>query len=67
MSRSRKAPIWTQGYKGTWRKVAKRLSNKKVRNQAKIANGKSYKKIYESWNIVDFKFVDKKNPKARRK
>ena len=64
MSRSKKAPYWTEGYKGTWRKHAKRKANKAVR---KDKTGAKPKKLYNPWDICDFKFEDKKNPKASRK
>jgi hypothetical protein len=66
MSRSKRAPIWTEGYDGSTRKRRKRRANKRVRT-ADIADGAAYKKVSNSWNICDFKFYDKKNPKAGRK
>lgn len=39
-------------------KFGQRQANKKVRRTLQdIPNGKAYKKIYESWNICDYKFV----------
>lgn len=53
MSRSyKKNPIVKDGHSG---KFGKRLANRKVRHCKKdIANGKAYKKIFESWDIHDF-------------
>ena len=54
MSRSyKKNPILTDGRNGqVW---AKRLANKKVRKYKKqLANGKSYRKLFESWDIHDW-------------
>lgn len=67
MSRSKKAPIWTEGYGGNWRRVAKRLSNKKVRRAAKLKSGMAYRRVYDSWLVCDWKFYDGKSQKARRK
>jgi len=33
------------------------LANKRVRMTKDVANGKSYKKIFESWDISDYKFL----------
>jgi hypothetical protein len=54
MSRSyRKHPINTDGRDG--RVTQKRWANKKVRRyKNKIANGKAYKHIFESWEIHDY-------------
>lgn len=53
MSRSyKKNPIYTDHRSG---KQAKRFANKKVRKyNRKIANGKSYRKIYNSYDIHDY-------------
>lgn len=67
MSRSYKKPYWTQGYKSNARKKSKKETNNRVKNTEDIANGKAYRKVYNPWDIVDWKFEDKKNPKARRK
>lgn len=51
MSRSHKKPFVKCGFFGS-----KRLANKKVRRyKYGISNGNSFKKIYESWDIVDYK------------
>lgn len=54
MSRSYKhVPCWTDHTKGE-----KRLANKKVRRSSDlIPSGNFYKKIYCSWNICEFRFV----------
>lgn len=36
---------------------AKRQANKKVRRTPGISSGGSYKKVYDPWNICDFKFL----------
>lgn len=55
MSRSyKKNPIVKDGRSG---KVGKRFANKKVRRyKGEIANGKAYKRLYESWDIHDYAF-----------
>ena len=54
MSRSyKKSPVYTDRPHGA--KYWKRVSNKKVRRyKGKLANGKAYKKIYDSWEIHDY-------------
>lgn len=61
MSRSRrKTPYLTDGQDSAGvRKLARRLANRKVRRQKDLASGGAYKRVYESWNICDYKFLDK--------
>lgn len=67
LSRSRKKnPHYTQGEGGKYRKTAKRYANKAVRNADDIASGKAYRKEFNSWDIVDFKFRSDEE-KAKRK
>lgn len=57
MSRSRrKNLILTDGYGGKARKLAKHRANRSVRKAKDISNGKAYKKEYETYNIIDWKF-----------
>ncbi len=58
MSRSYRKPYATEGYGGKWRKLAKRLSNKKVRRViGEIPDGKAYiKHGLNPWDICDWKF-----------
>lgn len=60
MSRSRKKPYYTDN--GPARKIKKRQANKRVRAAKVVADGNSFKKHLESWDICDFKFysTDKK-------
>jgi predicted MPP superfamily phosphohydrolase len=53
MSRSyKKTPIIKDHDSG---KVGKKLANRKVRRyKEKIANGKAYKKVFNSWDIHDY-------------
>jgi hypothetical protein len=39
------------------RRYAKRQANKKVRRTKNIPNGCAYRKVYNPWNIVDFRWV----------
>ena len=55
MSRSyKKNPIYTDGRTPTPKKI-KRIANKKVRHTKNLADGKAYRKVFESWNIHDYK------------
>jgi len=56
MSRSYRQPYITQGYGGKARRFYKRLANKAVRRTKNIVNGGTYRKVYCSWMICDFKF-----------
>lgn len=57
MSRSRKktpCASYAFGHRKWWKKK----SNKKVRNQEELADGRSYKKVYDlEWNIDDYKEI----------
>ncbi|MBE1444768.1 hypothetical protein [Paenibacillus sp. OAS669] len=61
MSRSRKhAPVWTDHHTpGT--RWAKRQANKAVRRYTNdLPNGKGYRKVYNPWNICDYRFFKTK-------
>jgi hypothetical protein len=60
MSRSRRVPWITDGYKGSKRKqFFKNYANKVVRKSRDIPNGKAYKKFFCSYDICDYKwYVD---------
>ena len=55
MSRSYRKPIAVDGYKSKWKPKAKQLANRAVRRE-ELKSGGSYKKVYNSWNICDYKF-----------
>jgi hypothetical protein len=58
MSRSyKRTPGYTCGYGGMYRRFAKRLANKRVRKNNDISNGSSFRKLYESWDICDYRFL----------
>lgn len=67
MSRSRRAPWWTCGYGGIYRRFAKRQANKRIRKLLDIIGGCYYKRLYCSWDICDYKFYEPENKKVRRK
>jgi hypothetical protein len=68
MSRSKRAPWWTCGYGGTWKRYAKRQANKRVRRLKELWDGMIYKRFYSSWDICDFKILDTQDDsKVRRK
>ena len=51
MSKSYKFPM----YKLKNDTFFKRLANSEVRKHAVLPNGKSYKKVFNSWDICDYK------------
>jgi hypothetical protein len=72
MSRSfKKIAGFVDHGRNTWQD--KRIASKKVRNTQDVINGAMYKKVYCSWEICDFKFLEfcdprlKEDYKARRK
>lgn len=54
MSRSYKKHA---GVKDPANKEMKKFANKKVRHSNDVPNGKSYKKMFESYNISDFNWL----------
>lgn len=54
MSRSYKKHA---GIKDPANKGMKKFANKKVRHSNDVPNGKSYKKMFESYNISDFSWL----------
>lgn len=69
MSRSYRKPVAKDGYGSKWKKKAKRHANRRVRRADEVADGGSYRKEYNSWDICDFKFEITQGPdkKNRRK
>lgn len=64
MSRSWKKNAYVKDGEGTkGKKKEKRLANRRVRSEDEIADGGSFKKVSESWDICDFKF---KLPKTKK-
>lgn len=54
MSRSYRHTLVAKCEGPAYRKFAKKQANKKVRKTKEIYNYKSYRKLYESWDIVDY-------------
>lgn len=63
MSRSHRAPVWTQGYGGLGRKAAKRQASRAVRTAGEVPDGKAYRRYYNPWDICDFRFYEKRPEK----
>jgi hypothetical protein len=58
MSRSyQRVSGWTDDNRRR-RRWAKRLANKRVRRIPEIPDGRAYRKVFNSWDIQDFKFLD---------
>lgn len=55
MSRSYKKYPFVKDKSGS--KHGKKFANKKVRHAKNLPNGKAYKKVYESWDICDYKYL----------
>ena len=66
LSRSYRRPFVTQTMYGG-AKWEKRQANKKVRRTKNVGNGKNYKRIYDSWNICDYRFYMPEYKKGYRK
>lgn len=66
MSRSRRKNEYvTEGQDSPGeRKWRRRRANKSVRKADELSDGANYKRVFNSWDIIDFKFKD---PRARRK
>ena len=56
MSRSHKVQCLTD-YSRTYTSWSKRKASKKVRKEMKISSGCGYKRVYNSYDIRDYKFV----------
>jgi len=67
MSRSYKAPWFTDSTHGSLRrKYFKRYSNKRARKR-KLPNGNKYRRNGLTYDICDYRFYCPDDPKARRK
>lgn len=67
MSRSYRKPYWTQGYGKPNRQFRKRQANHRVARTKDVANNGGYRKLYNHWDIVDWKIYDKTSRKVRNK
>ncbi len=67
MSRSKRAPVWTDSVHGSRRRrFFKRLSNKRARKM-RLQNGKWYRKNGLSYDICDYKSFCPLDDRAYRK
>lgn len=71
MARSYRKPIATEGYGGVHRKRAKRLANKRVRmakpDDLGTKDKAAGKRLYNTWDICDWKFELEPTKKNRSK
>lgn len=56
MSRSRRKPIFKDGYGSVNKRRAKKAANVAVKNSKDLPKGSAYKKEYCSWSISDWTF-----------
>lgn len=67
MSRSHKKPYIGDTYGSSHRKWAKRQAAKAVRRLDEVADGRSYAKVFNPWNITDYiDRVEKPNSNGRQ-
>jgi hypothetical protein len=62
MSRSYRALWAVAGYGWGGKRLEKRWANRRVRHTADVPNGKAYRKVYESWEITDYRFPLRPGP-----
>lgn len=67
MSRSYRKPYEKEGYGSPDKAKRKRRAARAVRNADGVADGGAYKKLYNSWNISDFRFFCPNDKKSHRK
>lgn len=66
MSRSfKKHPYQANTEGNCCRKFSKNRANKRVRKSEDLPNGKAYKKVFETWDIVDYAWSDTWNERKR--
>lgn len=59
MSRSYREPWVTDGYKGSkHRQFEKKQANRAVRKTEEVPNGKGYRKVFDPWNICDYRWYE---------
>lgn len=57
MSRSYREPWFVCGYGSKYKKYIKRYANSIVRNTIDVPDGRAYRKLFDSWNISDYRFA----------
>lgn len=67
MSRSyKKTPVCKDG--NTSKKIGKKFANKKVRRTGFLSGkSKRFRKVYETWNVCDYRFFEPKDPNMKDK
>ena len=60
MSRSYKKNPWITDHHVKSSSERKKFANKKVRHTKDLPNGKAFKKVFESYNLCDYKFFQTK-------
>jgi hypothetical protein len=66
MSRSYREPYVVDGYGTRRKRYAKNLANRTVRRKSidyEIASGKAYRKLTNPWDICDFKYRYRSEPR----
>lgn len=67
MARSKREPVYTEGYGSPDKKLRKRKAARKVRAADDVPSGKAYRKLENPWNITDYKMHAPRDKKAGRK
>lgn len=57
MSRSYKKHLWVTDGHTPGTKNSKRFANKMVRHNEDVPSGGSYRKVFEPWDIRDYKYM----------
>lgn len=65
MSRSYREPVFVNSYGCRSKKYDKRRANRAVRHAETVQKGKWYRKLYDPWNIVDYRTRWNPWPKVR--
>jgi hypothetical protein len=55
MSRSYREPWFVDNYGSSYKKWVKRQASKTVRRAKDVPEGNAYRKLFDSWNICDYK------------
>lgn len=57
MARSYRKPWIIDGYGSKSKSLRKRWAARRVRNSKEVPNGGAYRKFFDSWNIVDYRWA----------
>lgn len=67
MSRSYRKPYTVDGYGSRWKRYIKNCFNRKIRRKSvdyEIADGGSYRKMNQPWDLCDYRFRYNPHPKV---